>query len=175
MSGGRKFLIADTHFDHRGIIDLADRPFKDVETMQDTITWNTNEIVHKNDHLYWLGDIGMCNKKRMSELLNRFKCHNNYLILGNHDLCHSLSWWYSLGFFKTVTKWPIIVDDWYILSHAPVYLNKYMPYVNIHGHLHEKTLSAPDCAYVNVSLEQTDYKPVSFDEIKEKYSVDVTE
>jgi len=43
-----------------------------------------------------------------------------------------------------------------------------MPYINIHGHVHSKSYVDP--CYVNVSVENTDYFPVRFDEIKNRLS-----
>ena len=38
---------------------------------------------------------------------------------------------------------------------------------NIHGHVHANTLS--DSLYINVSVENINYTPIDFEEIKERF------
>ena len=85
--------------------------------------------------------------------------------MGNHDKARTVTWWKDVG-FQDVSLYPIIVDEFYIFSHEPVYLNKNMPYANIHGHTHSTCYKNKQ--YVNVSVEALDYKPIEFDKIKEK-------
>ena len=51
-----------------------------------------------------------------------------------------------------------------MLSHEPLYVNKNMPYCNIHGHIH--SLEYDSKHYFNVSVECINYKPINFEEIK---------
>ena len=53
-----KFFTADTHFNHSNIIEFCDRPFKDVEEMNETLITNWNSKVGENDEVYHLGDFG---------------------------------------------------------------------------------------------------------------------
>ena len=43
--------------------------------------------------------------------------------------------WNTVG-FDIVCAYPIIIDEWFILSHEPLYTNTNMPYANIFGHVH---------------------------------------
>ncbi|HWO53054.1 MAG TPA: hypothetical protein VNM49_01460 [Paenibacillus cookii] len=43
-------------------------------------------------------------------------------------------------------------------------MNKHMPYVNIHGHIHSQKYEG--LHYFNACVEHYDYKPVAFDEIR---------
>lgn len=51
-----------------------------------------------------------------------------------------------------------------MLSHEPLYVNKNMPYCNIHGHIH--SLKYDSKSFFNVSVECINYKPINFEEIK---------
>ena len=50
------FYISDTHFGHANIIRLCNRPFQDVERMDNTLINNWNNTVSNKDTVYILGD-----------------------------------------------------------------------------------------------------------------------
>ena len=50
------YYIADTHFGHKNVIRFDQRPFFDVEEMEESITMLWNAVVRKNDTVYILGD-----------------------------------------------------------------------------------------------------------------------
>jgi calcineurin-like phosphoesterase family protein len=89
------------------------------------------------------------------------------LVLGNHDKRKKPHWYNDLG-FDAVYEFPIIIEDWFIVSHEPIkYLTQKMPYVNIHGHTHDEEYANPQ--RVNVCWEILDGYPISFDEIKSRF------
>lgn len=51
-----KYYISDLHFDHTNVIKFDNRPFKDVEEMNNTLINNWNSVVKKSDIVYVLGD-----------------------------------------------------------------------------------------------------------------------
>jgi len=159
----KRFLIADIHFGHEAIIKYENRPFKNVEEMDENIIKNWNNVVGKHDMIFILGDISFHKSDKTLEIVKRLQ-GRKILILGNHDT-KSVGHYLLMG-FEQVSKWPIIVDDFYIFSHAPVYLSEAMPYANIHGHLHSKRMSGN---YVNVGVECINYTPVNFDDIKARF------
>lgn len=57
-----------------------------------------------------------------------------------------------------------------MLSHAPLIDSKIKDgYINLHGHIHNKKISDDysENKYINLSVDVTNYKPVSLDEINE--------
>ena len=50
------------------------------------------------------------------------------------------------------------------LSHCPIHPNELRGKVNIHGHVHNKTII--DCNYFNTSCENVDFKPISLENIR---------
>ena len=156
------YMISDHHFGHKQMIDFESRPFNDVEEMTATMIERWNEVVGKEDKVFHLGDFSFLNLERTREIVGRL---NGYkvLILGNHDRGRSRSWWLEAG-FDEVSEHPIVYGGFFFLSHEPMYMNKHMPYVNVHGHIHGQRYEGAQ--YVNVCVEHWDYKPVSFEAIK---------
>jgi calcineurin-like phosphoesterase family protein len=109
------FLISDTHFCHKNIIEYADRPFLSVEEMNEKIIENWNKAVKKNYKVIIAGDFALCGKEKMQELVERL---NGYkiLILGNHDRSYNSMKSFP---FDEVIKYPILIQEKYIISHHP--------------------------------------------------------
>lgn len=155
----KRFLISDMHFGHKEIISYENRPFQSVEEMDKTVIENWNRVVGHSDMIFILGDVSFYDKYKTHTILEQLK-GRKFLILGNHDIK------VDKHAYEFVSNYPIIIDDFYILSHEPVYLSESMPYVNIHGHLHNKQMSGN---YVNVSVEKIGYTPINFDKIKGRF------
>lgn len=154
------YIIADTHFNHKNIMQYENRPFNSIEEMNTTIINNWNKTIDKNDKVFHLGDFGFGNQQMIAEIIRQL---NGYkvLIIGNHDT-RKTRWYIDAG-FNEVYKFPIIYKEFYIFSHIPVYLNDNMPYLNIHGHLHGKRYESKQ--YINACVEWHDYTPISFRDI----------
>ncbi len=50
------FFTSDTHFNHANIIRFCNRPFKDVEQMNEVMIANWNNVIGKDDTVFHLGD-----------------------------------------------------------------------------------------------------------------------
>ena len=163
------YLISDQHFGHKNMIDYENRPFKDVDEMYEILIKNWNSIVTKGDTVICLGDFSFYNKEITTQIISQLKGRKE-LILGNHDRRKSVTWWMSTG-FDIVYKYPVCIDGFYWLSHEPMYMNRGMPYVNIHGHLHSKDIGDGILPFqhFNVSVEKIGYKPINFEVIKNMF------
>ena len=152
------YIIADMHFDDKFILSYENRPFGTAEEMNHTIIKNWNKTVKEEDVVYVLGDVG--NETYISEL-NGIK----YLIKGNHDTQDNEQ--YRKCGFREVYDLPVILEDFWILSHEPMYVNSNMPYANLFGHVHANPIyrSVSPQSFC-VSVERIGYKPVLLSEIK---------
>ncbi|KQX64667.1 metallophosphoesterase [Paenibacillus sp. Root444D2] len=161
------YFISDHHFGHSSIIDFEARPFADADEMSATMITNWNAVVSQEDKVFHLGDFSFLNKERTKAIVSEL---NGYkiLILGNHDRGRSRTWWLEVG-FDEVSEYPIIYKNFFFLSHEPMYMNKQMPYVNVHGHIHSQKYEGRH--YFNVSVEHWDYTPVSFEQIRDSVVV----
>lgn len=157
----RVWLIADLHFGHTNVIKYSNRPFQNREEMDQFMIEKWNSVVAKDDKVFVLGDFSFYGKEKTEQIMKTLK-GNKILILGNHDKGHGMNWWKEVG-FKEVYKYPIVYREFLILSHEPVFMNDHMPYLNIHGHLHENKIDA--LYYYSVSVENIEYTPINIENI----------
>jgi len=163
----RQFFIADTHFGHKNIMEYENRPFENIEDMDNIIIENWNKTVKGKDKIFILGDFALSNKKKIIELIKRLNGYKIF-VMGNHDKCYSYSWWNKAG-FDMVSAYPIILDEWFILSHEPIYTNTNMPYVNIFGHVHgNPQFNDYSKQHFCVSCERIGYTPIEMKDIDKK-------
>lgn len=153
-----RYVYSDPHFNHANIIQMQSRPFSSVEEMNAHMITEFNSVVKPGDKVYLLGDVGMGDIKSIIANLNGYKI----LIMGNHDRRHSRAFWLDAG-FDEVHKDPILIQKQFILSHEPLLMSEDMPYLNIHGHTHSLTLESKK--HINISVEQTQYKPILLNSI----------
>lgn len=166
----KTFFIADPHFGHKGIIEYENRPYGSVEEMDQALIDNWNRVVGKRDKVYLLGDISFYKDELTTAIIRRLK-GIKYLVLGNHD-SPNVKRYYDMGFHR-VYDYPVILDGFWMLSHAPLYTNANMPYANIFGHVHaSKQYTDYSSQSFCVSVERIDYTPIEFDEIKRRMGID---
>lgn len=169
-----RFFIADTHFGDKDIIAYENRPFKNVEEMNKAMAdaWNITSLQfmcktesNYSPEFYVLGDFSndRVELEEISKILSNLG-GKKYLVKGNHDI-YTNDEYRSAGFDEVYDK-PILIDNFYILSHEPIYVNSNMPYFNIFGHVHNNPI------YKNfsekhfcVSAERIGYKPISLNSI----------
>ena len=165
MKESKIFLIGDLHLGHRNIIKYCNRPFKDVEDMTEQLVKNWNSVVGKNDIVYVVGDFALCSKQKIIEIGKQLNGRKR-LILGNHDQA-SIATYREAG-FEFVYNHPIVLDDFYIVSHIPmVGISANAPFANIFAHVHDDpTYKDCSCRSFCVSAERINYTPIWFEDIK---------
>lgn len=153
------FFTSDHHFGHQAIIDFESRPFSGANEMDEFMIAAWNETVRPGDRVFHLGDFSFLNKEKTSEILASLHGYKT-LILGNHDRGRSRKWWLEAG-FQEVSEHGLIYREFFLLTHEPLYMNRHMPYVNVHGHIHGQKYEGKQ--HFNVSVEHWEYKPISFE------------
>lgn len=156
------YFIADLHIDHKNILVYENRPFRDLDHMKEILIDNWNSTVKKKDYIWVLGDFCFGNQALVKSVVSRLN-GRIFLIQGNHDGSHSYDWWRECG-IEFYSKYPVIYDDKYILSHEPVDEKLIGNFYNIHGHTHSK--HHPHRRYINVSVEAVNYRPINFRNIR---------
>ena len=177
------FLVSDTHFGHAGVCKFLRndgtklRPWDNPEEMDEEMVRRWNETVRPNDKIYHLGDV-VINRKALKTLdrLNGDKV----LIKGNHDIFSMEDY---MPYFRDIRGYHVM--NGLILSHIPVHeasLGRFG--CSIHGHLHANRVMKArgvdartgdilysdeiDPRYYNVSVEQTDFAPILFEDVLKK-------
>lgn len=153
------YFIADTHFGDERIRRYENRPFDNVQDMDRELIRCWNETVSPEDTVYVLGDWG--------NLSPTFLQGTKYLIKGNHDTLTNQAY-RDMGFTE-VYDMPVILDEFWILSHEPLYVCENMPYANLFGHVHASPLYRTfSSQHYCVSAERISYTPVSFQAVKDR-------
>lgn len=78
------WFISDTHFGHANIIKYSQRPYKDVDEMNEMMVQEWNKLVKPEDNVYHNGDFAFMPYDKFRQLLWRLNGHI-YVQLGNHD------------------------------------------------------------------------------------------
>lgn len=176
-----RFVISDTHFGHTNSWEkfkLTDgsplRPFTSTEEMDETMIERWNAKVKQQDTVYHLGDV-VINQKSL-HLVSRLN-GRKILVRGNHDIFKDKQ--YAEVGFEQIHGVRVFVDK-FILSHIPLHPDCVSERfrVNVHGHLHANQIMGwwkhgwaedkelPDPRYLCVSVENTNYEPLHFDEVE---------
>lgn len=188
--------FSDPHFGHRNILKYEDRPFDDVDHMNEELIETYNQLVGMDDFVLWLGDsfMGGVDGAAILDKLNGRKG----LLLGNHDKRpHQMA---AMGFtFVTRELRTHIAGKSVLMHHYP-----YWPYGNrtvfkdrhgrdvdfskepgrlekmkakyaprkkgddvlIHGHTHGKK-KLHDNNQIHVGVDAWDYGPVLHEWVEE--------
>lgn len=80
----RTFFTADTHFFHKNINKLMNRPFKDMDEMIETMVRLWNAVVPKDGIVFHLGDLSFGKADETVSVLGQLN-GAIHLIRGNHD------------------------------------------------------------------------------------------
>ena len=163
------FCISDTHFNHSNVIKYSNRPYKDTEEMNRSIIENWNKVVSNDDTVIFQGDFCLGPKEETYRFASQLNGHK-VIILGNHD--RSKNFYLQNGFQDAMKRfiYPKEVSGFkynIIFTHQP-YMGLPEDYVNIHGHIHDKTLDEnmfDPIRYFNISVENINYTPIEFNEI----------
>jgi calcineurin-like phosphoesterase family protein len=165
------FLVSDTHFGHAGVCRFMRedgvtklRPWDNPAEMDEAMVKLWNETVRPNDKVYHLGDV-VINRKAL-QIMHRLN-GDKVLIKGNHDIFRLDEY---TPFFRDIRGYHVL--NGLILSHIPVHEESLARFgCNIHGHLHSNRVMKDgkiDPRYFCACVEQTDFKPIAFEEVMKR-------
>jgi calcineurin-like phosphoesterase family protein len=167
----RTWIYSDPHFYHAGICRFTNydgtpvRPWDDADVMsEEMIAWY-NDVVRPEDRVYLLGDIAFTKgniRKSLPRLMGR-----KVLVKGNHDQEKLSAYVDHVDDIRSY-----VVKKGFIMSHIPIHPDCMGRWeINIHGHLHGNHIRDTrnsfinDKRYVNVCVEQTNFRPKLLDEV----------
>ena len=166
---GDRWIVSDTHFGHENScvkFKLADgvtplRPFANAQEMDEHMVYEWNKLVKPSDRVYHLGDV-VINRRHLPTV---GRCNGRkVLIKGNHDIFKLQDY---LPYFDDIRSYHVSPNEGVIFSHIPIARESFERFgVNVHGHTHANSL--PDPHYICVCVEQTDFKPIHWDDLMVK-------
>lgn len=176
FDGSRVYFTSDTHFNHTNIISYCQRPFKNVDEMNERIIANWNEVVGENDIIFHLGDFCLGGAAEWTRLLERLN-GKIYLIMGNHDR-KNIRQGFMDRFEHVAMQMHIEVGKQRIyLNHYPFlcFEGGYKDVWQLFGHVHtRKTNTGIDAGRLkylyptqyDVGVDNNNFAPVSFVQVK---------
>jgi len=170
------FFTSDTHFGHANVIRYSNRPFKDAREMDDEMIKRWNATVGNNDVVYHLGDFAFAQPDRIDVILRQLNGHKHFLN-GNHDKTMRKldlkQYFETVGDYREINvpdkdgpyheKQMIVMCHYPMISWNKAHHGSWM----LHGHCHHNLKYPFRGRIVDVGVDGWDYKPVSYDQIKE--------
>ncbi len=172
----RVFFTSDTHFNHANIIGFCNRPFKNVEEMNEAMIANWNKVVGVDDFVFHLGDFCLGGSAEWNKILDRLN-GKIILIMGNHDI-KNIRQGFMYRFEEVLMQMHIEVGKQKIyLNHCPFlcYGGAYKDTWQLFGHVHtSKQNTGMDASRLgmlfprqyDVGVDNNDFTPVSFAQVK---------
>lgn len=190
-SGEELFFTSDTHFHHENIIKFCNRPFTDVQEMDNILVERWNKVVPVDATVFHLGDFawgGYNAWKNVREQLNG----DIVLIKGNHDQ-KNMTATAEKELFSFVTYQlsiriggrALYLNHYPFLTYAGVYrIEKDMVW-QLYGHTHSgpysnngKDLTRLQMTFptqYDVGVDNNDFRPISWVEVCEKINKQVAD
>lgn len=176
FKGENLYFTADSHFNHANIIKFCNRPFNNVEQMNETLIDNWNQVVGKDDIVFHLGDFCLGGAAEWTKLLDRLN-GKIYLILGNHDLKNIRQGFIqrfehvALQMFITVDKQKMYLSHYPFLCFEGGYKDVWQLFGHVHTRKNNTGIDAERLQYLyptqyDVGVDNNNFEPVSFEEVK---------
>ena len=173
------FFTSDTHFNHKNILSYCYRPFKTIEEHDETIIKNWNSVVPEDGIVFHLGDFGFGNIRYLKEVAKRL---NGTIVfcIGNHDFPKVREAFKKI-FAEQRLQYNLYIDKQHIiLNHRPFLCfegAQNNSVWNLFGHVHSgpnatgfdiPRLSMLFPTQYDVGVDNNNYTPISFYQLKEK-------
>ena len=133
---GKNLYIGDWHYGHANCLHFDNRPFKNIDEMNQVLIANWNNVTSNDDTVYVLGDMFWCGAKEAVEVLNQLN-GQKILIKGNHDRCHDVDFKKK---FVRIDEYMEIKDEEHnvVLCHYPIpcFKNHFYGWYHLYAHVH---------------------------------------
>ena len=164
------WFTADTHFNHKNVIEYDNLPFASTDEMNRAIVERWNEKVAPGDTVWHLGDVGFGNCDYIVQQLHGTK----HLIRGNHDRGRTA---YFRRMFKSVKESYMWVGECMVLylSHRKTipWPGQYNGVYHLYGHSHGNSPYTEGAMDIGSAL--TDHYPLSEDDVLAMFNMGDTQ
>lgn len=165
-------FTSDTHFGHKNIIKLCNRPFEDAASMDEAMIAAWNSVVKADDIVWHLGDFSFHRSAWQpdAKLVDRLHGRKN-IIVGNHD---------NEGFLRKCNFEQVIdgihnltVEDnnetyFFVLAHYPLreWVGFYRKAFHLYGHVHGGLKGYGRS--MDVGVDTNNFLPYTLDQVLDK-------
>jgi len=160
------WFTSDFHFGHFNIIRYCNRPFANVQVMDDAIADGVNTCVKPNDVLYFLGDFCLGRAEQVIAYRKRLACKTIHFVEGNHD--------------KVTRTQQQLFTTWGVLSEINIakqkivlchYAMRVWPHHaqgawHFYGHSHGNLPDDSRSLSIDVGVDAHAFQPWQFDELQ---------
>lgn len=174
------WFTSDSHFNHSNIIRYCERPFKDIEEMNQVLMDNIAKDISNGDTIYYLGDLSWDREwaEKFFDVVS--KC-NVIFIKGNHDngienvlnkRCKNRVFHIRFVNMKESDKsngQPLILCHYPLRSWPGMYKDNNPSRINVHGHSHAK-LSPLMYNQIDVGVDGNNFRMYSYEQLMKKIS-----
>ncbi len=184
------YITSDCHYFHKNILRYCNRPFKDVDEMNEELIRQHNKIVKPDDIVYNLGDFTFGSAYQAVSIVKRLNGQHRF-VCGNHDKWLFDSSYNSnnayreiqdellrVGAPKEKIEW---IKDYYefkhngtlfCLMHFPLFTwhHSYKGSINLYGHCHASIEHMIKGRQMDVGVDNAfkltgEYRPFSLEEV----------
>lgn len=158
------YFTSDEHYNHEGVIQYCDRPFRTVAEMNEELIERFNSVVTPSDETWHGGDFAWEGAGSILPRLNG----RHHLVLGNHDKKHIRGWEFSLFDSVQDVKNVKYYHEKIFFSH---YAHAKWPGSHrgsLHAFGHSHGLFPGLGKSMDVGVDALNFMPISFEEVVER-------
>lgn len=178
------FFTSDLHFGHSNVINFDNRPFDDVDTMNDTIIKNWNDKIPKDGIVFFMGDFSFKSLKQTQKIFEQLNGQIHW-INGNHDRWKVISKIEGIKSIQNMLDLKVldsdVVDTRFngrqsiTLCHYPILVwdKHHHGAWHLHGHCHQNLVDTEfgnkyyQRKVIDVGTNGHNYTPLSYKDIKD--------
>ena len=153
------FFTSDEHYGHKNIIKYCNRPFRDVEEMDEKLIELHNSVVREGDIVIHAGDFTLRKDKRYIESIISRLNGSHIFLKGSHDLWLPDDTPYIWE--KYIEGQLVVVCHYAMRVWRASHYNSWQLYGHSHGSL------PPVGKQWDIGVDNNYYQPVSWEKIKE--------
>lgn len=169
------YFTSDPHFGHTNIITYCQRPYRDVDEMNEELVSMFN-VAGPEDTVYCLGDFAFMKSGAKRDLFSELTAGELHLIRGNHDNGDTTKMpWDSVQDYLEIRPRVEYQDDEGEIKSYPVHIvMSHFPFLSwngmahgsmhLHGHCHG-TLQDKGGLRMDVGVDPCNYKMVSLNDV----------
>ena len=164
------WFTSDLHLGHANIIKYCNRPFANVQEMDEALIENWNARIKPADLVYVLGDFALVPPQEVAPRYVSRLHGTKQLIYGNHDRFlkdkrreFGFAW---VGPYKEIK----VSNQLIVMCHYPfmTWRSSHRGSWSLHGHSHGSLARDMTCRRLDVGVDPNGYKPLSYEEVAQE-------